>query len=951
MVKQTTYLSQATRARTSAFRRAWSRLTLSSRISAVTSLLFLVTILAIGTLALNAFRSELKEVLVAQQNTLLERLADDLDQRLLMLQRALTVSAQTVTSDNVTSGDAAQRFLDGNAGLHAVFDRSVFLFSPEGRLIAEYPYLPSRRGQDFSFRGYIRDTVRTGRPVISEPFITTKDDQNAVLMLTAPVFSSDGKLMAILAGSLGLTRPTMLGNIAKTVIGKTGHLYLVTADGRLIMHPDKVRLSQPLFAPGANSLFDEALRGYEGTDETVEPTGKRVLTSYKKISSAGWILVARYPDDEAFSPFTKMAWRFVNLLAAACILVLAAVWWITRGLLRPLASLTREIKRNSIADGKVSAIDVGAKAEIGDLERAFNDLVGRLHDREDTLVHTMQSYQLITDNSTDLITKHTGDGVITYASPACKALLGVSTEDVLRHSALEFVHPRDREAVRTTFREAARDRAPKAITYRMRRADHQYVWFETTLRRMSGQRGDTGEVLCISRDISERKRMEEYLHDLARRDVLTELPNRTLLEESIGKALVEAHRNNQTVAILVIDLDRFKNINDTLGHNAGDKLLKLAASRLKACIRPSDIVARWGGDEFVILLPGLRSVDIAAGVAERCLEALSQPFDVDGRSLHITTSIGISMFPDGGTGAEVLIKNADTAMYRAKAQGGDCYSIYAAEMNARAQERLSMESDLYFALDRNQLLLHYQPLISAKTGKLVGAEALLRWKHPELGLVAPGRFIPIAEDTGLIGKIGEWVLQQACSQMAEWRARGLLPIRLSVNLSSRQFRKDTLVNTISAVLRETRFDPQLLELEITETLLMENVKRSSAVIEELKSIGVRLSIDDFGTGYSSLSYLKRFPLNSVKIDRSFVSDVTTSESDASIVRATVALAKSLELKIIAEGVETKEQMDFLTQHGCDELQGFLFNKPMPPREFLSFALASPTFLLSKKVSA
>ena len=275
-----------------------------------------------------------------------------------------------------------------------------------------------------------------------------------------------------------------------------------------------------------------------------------------------------------------MAWRFVNLLAAACILVLAAVWWITRGLLRPLASLTREIKRNSIADGKVSAIDVGAKAEIGDLERAFNDLVGRLHDREDTLVHTMQSYQLITDNSTDLITKHTGDGVITYASPACKALLGVSTEDVLRHSALEFVHPRDREAVRTTFREAARDRAPKAITYRMRRADHQYVWFETTLRRMSGQRGDTGEVLCISRDISERKRMEEYLHDLARRDVLTELPNRTLLEESIGKALVEAHRNNQTVAILVIDLDRFKNINDTLGHNAGDKLLKLGVARL-----------------------------------------------------------------------------------------------------------------------------------------------------------------------------------------------------------------------------------------------------------------------------------------------------------------------------------------------------------------------------------
>ena len=382
----------------------------------------------------------------------------------------------------------------------------------------------------------------------------------------------------------------------------------------------------------------------------------------------------------------------------------------------------------------------------------------------------------------------------------------------------------------------------------------------------------------------------------------------------------------------------------------GDALLKLAASRLSTCIRESDTLARWGGDEFVVLLPGLEDADAAVEVAGRCLAALKQAFSVDGQALHITASIGISVSQDPGTEAEIMLKHADTAMYRAKARGGDSLVVYESEMSAGAHSRLSMENALFQAVDRQELLLYYQPLISAKTGRLAGVEALLRWQHPELGLVSPAQFIPIAEDAGLIGAMGEWVLRTACTQMTRWYGHGLPRIPVSVNLSSRQFRQDNLLSTIKAALEDIALDPELLELELTETLLMDDVARSKTILSELKALGVTIALDDFGTGYSSLSYLKGFQLDTLKIDREFTADLMTSEANASIVRATIGLAKGLRLRTVAEGVETRAQADFLAEQGCDVLQGFLFAKPMPPQAFLHFALASHTYLLSKKIS-
>jgi len=926
-----------------------SRLTLATRTSSATSLLFLGAILAVGTTALYAFHSQLLDVLVADQDRLVLRIADSQDQKLISLQKALILSAIEVRDVDVASSDAAQRYLDANTGLYAGFDRSTFMFSDKGIMLAERPYRPNRRGVDASFRPYIKDTIRTQASVISEPFLTNVGDGNMVLVMTTPVFAKDGRFIAILTGSIGLTNPGLLGNVAKTVIGKSGYLFIVAADGKLIMHPDRTRLSKPAYAAGANPLFDRALQGFEGTEEALDADGRAALISYKRVPSSNWIVAAVYPKDEAFEAVDKLLWRFVAFLLIACVLVVAAVWLLTHLLMRPLVSLTGHLTDYTDTEERLAPLrgDIGS-GEIRALAKAFNRLTGRLHEREDALIETMRSYQLITENSTDLITKHTPSGTITYASPVSESVLGLAHTALVGHSLLEFVHPEDYEVVRVALGVAAQDKSPPTVVYRARRLDQHYVWLETTLRLMRGISTDeTPEILCISRDISERKQMEERLHELARTDHLTSIPNRYLLAERFAGGLAQARREGSQLATLMIDIDRFKNINDSLGHGVGDGLLKLVASRLMSCIRGCDTLARWGGDEFVLLLPGLVDADTAMTIAERCLNSLKEPFVVEGQSLRVTVSIGISVAPDSSADSETMLANADTAMYRAKARGGDCLVLYTADMSEGALGRLAMENALFHAIERQEFLLHYQPLISTRTGRLAGVEALIRWKHPERGLVSPGEFIPIAEETGLIGAIGEWVLRTACTQMDAWYRRGLPRIAVSVNVSSRQFRQDSLANTVKAVLDDTGFDPRLLELELTESLLMDDIERSRTILAELKSLGVSIALDDFGTGYSSLSYLKGFQLDTLKIDRTFTAELMTSETNASIVRATIGLAKGLRLRTVAEGVETRAQADFLSKQGCDVLQGFLFARPMEPETFLSFALASHTYLLSR----
>jgi diguanylate cyclase (GGDEF)-like protein/PAS domain S-box-containing protein len=430
------------------------------------------------------------------------------------------------------------------------------------------------------------------------------------------------------------------------------------------------------------------------------------------------------------------------------------------------------------------------------------------------------------------------------------------------------------------------------------------------------------------RDITARKVAEEQVQFLAFYDALTGLPNRRLLQDRLNQALASARRQKNKLGLLFLDLDRFKDINDSLGHSVGDLLLQEVAERLKRFAREQDTVARLGGDEFLIALTHVKDTPDAAVAAERLMDAMSAEFVIQGHSLHVSCSIGISIFPEHGADAETLIKNADAAMYSAKADGRNNFRFFTEDMNAQAVERLTLESGLRSALAKEQLFLMYQPQMDIATGRITGLEALLRWQHPELGLVPPDKFIRIAENSGLIVPIGEWVLRTACSQIRKWQDEGIPAVLVAVNVSAVQFRQEDFCELVRKVLGETGLAPQYLELELTESLLLTNADVMLSISQELKAIGVTLAIDDFGTGYSSFSYLRQFQVSKLKIDRVFIRDVAVNPDDAAITAAIISMAKSLRLKVIAEGVETEEQMSFLRDHQCDEIQGYYFSRPL-----------------------
>ena len=429
---------------------------------------------------------------------------------------------------------------------------------------------------------------------------------------------------------------------------------------------------------------------------------------------------------------------------------------------------------------------------------------------------------------------------------------------------------------------------------------------------------------------------------LAYHDGLTGLPNRSLFSKLLSQCISEAHRYERRLAVAFLDLDRFKQINDTLGHEAGDELLKEVATRLKGCVRDSDTVARLGGDEFVVLLPTLADERYAAIVAQKILAEAAKPFSLMGQEFRVTASIGISTYPQDGLDEQTLTKNADIAMYQAKAEGKNNFQFYSEKLNANSLERLTLESSLRHALERNEFCLHYQAKREIAGGKITGMEALLRWNHPDLGTVAPMQFIPVAEETGLIIPIGKWVLKTVCLQSVKWQKQGLPALSIAVNLTARQFLDEQLLYDVASILAETGMDPHLLELELNESLLIHDVENTLRILTGLKSLGVRIAVDDFGTGYSSLAMLQRFPLDTIKIDRSFMRDIVGTPQDTGLADAIIAMGKSLSLTVVAQGVETKEQADHLRSHACDELQGFYFKRPLPVDEFTQLLRAQAT---------
>ncbi len=526
------------------------------------------------------------------------------------------------------------------------------------------------------------------------------------------------------------------------------------------------------------------------------------------------------------------------------------------------------------------------------------------------------------------------DHPIVYVNPAFERITGYAPEEVIGQSGRFLVRDDLNQRGLGTIREALRNHKEAHAILRNYRKDGSLFWNELFIAPVRDEGGEiTTHFVSIINDVSERISYEQQLEFHANHDSLTGLANRNLLNDRINQALAQARADNLMIGVLLLDLDRFKLVNDGFGHSPANELLKSVAHRLNQSVRDTDTVARLGGDEFVVVVNRLQSADDLSLVAGKILRALNQPFIMEGKEIFVTASIGAALYPRDGDHGEALLRNADVAMYRVKEHGRNSYRFYTPEMTHMAIDRLDMEGNLRRALERDELLVYYQPLVSLESGEIVGAEALARWNHPRIGMIQPGEFIPLAEDTGLIIPLGQQLLRQVCHDLTAWQADRLPPIRVAINLSARQFRQEDLVSHIRSILETAQIDGECLTFELTESMVMHDVENTLITLRELKNLGAAIALDDFGTGYSSLSYLKRFPIDTLKIDRSFVRDIHQDQDDAAIAHAVIAMAHKLGIKVIAEGVECREQLELLRDFSCDSIQGYFFSRPIPAAEF------------------
>lgn len=851
----------------------------------------------ITLLGYDLFASYQEQMLAAQQNA--DNMARVLERHAIASIEKIDVVLEQVTHEFPPSQRQKYSQTEINTRLSQLLQaipesQSLRIMDAEGHLI----YDATGRSSNINIRDrkYFqrhRDNPEAGL-VISEP-IFARLTSNWVITLSRRFNTPDGSFAGLVQAAMNTN---YFENFYQTLSLRRGMVGLYDDSLRLISrHPEvKEALGQPLNSPlFAAAIATETRSGNYLTLSNIDQVERQYV--YRRLEKYPLVVLVGSATSEILQSWQHKLWLYVGaviLLASSLLLMLYQAQQNYVDALKLAERIRTEMEESSSRFRTLldSMIDMAWIRDCNARFHAVNAAYARMVKRPVDALIGKTLFDIWPQHKATQF--HTDDLKVLESGNPCRG------EVILDDPELG---PRSYEYIRTPVRDAA---------------------------------GTIVGIAGIARDITDWRETEARIQHISETDRLTGLPNRQTLQIKLSSWLANPSANDVSLAIMCLDLDNFKTINDSLGHEVGDGLLRKVADRLRSCLQEQDILSRQGGDEFTIVLVNYPDSTAIARAASQLLHTLAHTFYVDEHELSLSASIGISVYPENGTDVSTLLRNADTAMYSAKSNGRNRFHFFTAEMNAHIQERLRLEKMLRKALERNELCVHYQPQFAALTGELIGVEALLRWNQPELGMISPVRFIPLAEETGLILPIGAWVLREACQQQVAWIKQGLPPLRMAVNLSVVQFRQEDLLALVAAVINETGIDPDCLELEITESLLIENDQRSVCILDQLKDLGVHIAIDDFGTGYSSLSYLKRFPLDKIKIDRSFVRDIHTDGSDAAIVQAIIAIAAKLGFGVIAEGVETAEQLHYLSQNGCKEIQGFYFSPAVEPHEVPEF---------------
>lgn len=804
----------------------------------------------------------------------------------------------------------------------------------EGKDLNKRPWCS--KGRDKYYIGDVHDAL-----LLAKLLPNPSGESFYLVDVAAPVIDASGVLQGVLCGHIYWRWAEEVLDSKKTP-GKD--IFLLSKDGLVLSGPAKSQsqlsdLSLDAMRAMSASQSGSGYKLVKWNDGKTYLIGFAKSAGYREYPGLGWVSLVREDVTTAFAPARRLQQRIL-LAGGALGLLFAWLGWLLAGRIsRPISRIIQAADKIAAGDLSYEVSAQPGDGEVAQLSTAIHDMVANLMREIGQRKQAEQGLLLsakVFESNTEAIMITDANHKIVMVNQAFVDITGYSFDEVLGENPKILSSAKHEPEFFETFWQSlnTHDLWRGEIWNKRKNGEVFPEW--VTISVLRDEQAQITHYVAVYLDISERKQEEERINYLANYDVLTGLPNRYLLADRIEQAISSAHRHQSLVVVMFIDLDYFKNINDSLGHDIGDALLKQVAIRLKACLRRTDTIARQGGDEFVAVLSELDSAAEAVFVAEKMIASLQANFTLAEYQLSISPSIGISVYPEDGAASVELLRNADLAMYRAKDSGRNNFQFYAPDMNSKALARLKLETSLRVALAQHEMTVYYQPKVNVISNEMTGMEALLRWQHPEMGFISPDLFIPIAEESGLINEIGDWVLREACLQAHLWQAQGFEIVPIAVNLSVRQLKQTDFVASVLDILRDYGLESRYLELEITESMLMDMGESGMQVLEKLRAAGIKLSLDDFGTGYSSLSRLKNLPLDRLKIDQSFVRDIVTDANDASIVTATAVMAHALNLRVTAEGVEAQAQLDFIKSLQCEEYQGYLFSRPVTASEVERF---------------